>query len=246
MFGLVFRIVLLVCLAGVCYPQDASKFFFDDISELDTDGKGNTVIGVFPGPHTHTSDLCTALKDGMDVFVKAGAMSCEDLPERFPENIRSYCMFSGAQLFKSCSVADGVDNAAHCIKDFTKSLSASPPLEACTCHALRDSLVSIFSLAYLHCTATLQEATEALYQKRGGRDLGDYVLGVTVTNERLLHSFGVDFNKTGGWEKSNFTGFVEQILNWELLKEGSPTETPLSHKGTTIAPDTTTTTTAAP
>ena len=87
MYGLVFRIALLGCLAGVCYPHDASNFFFDDISEMEMDGNGNHVIGAFPGPHTYTSDLCTALKDGMDVFVKAGAMSCEDLPERFPGEI---------------------------------------------------------------------------------------------------------------------------------------------------------------
>ena len=81
------RIALVGCLFGMCLPHkapshDAGNFFFDE--NYETDDKGNKVIGVFPGPTTFTTDLCTALKDGLDVFVQAGAMNCNDLPENFP------------------------------------------------------------------------------------------------------------------------------------------------------------------
>ena len=87
MSGFAMRIALVGCLLGLLHLQranahDAGNFFFDENFEMDD--KGNKVIGVFPGPTTFTTDLCTALKDGLDVFVQAGAMSCNDLPENFP------------------------------------------------------------------------------------------------------------------------------------------------------------------
>merc|ERR1712107_628316 len=118
--------------------------------------------------NNHDGDLCDALKESLDVLVGAGALSCETLPEEFPENLKSFCAYSGIKLYQNCTDGNDVQDAIRCFDEVNDVLSLSPPLAACNCHAMRESMFSVFSVSFLHCHDSVSSAVESI-RYRGGR-----------------------------------------------------------------------------